>query len=82
MWYIYLPIGLIVGGVAIFCLMYFLPSSKVKSINEKVENITKTVTTVATLTGSALMIYNNLNKAHDILGTVKRNAPYVPKKKK
>ena len=41
MWYIWLPIGLIVGGVAIFCLMYFFPSSKVKSINEKVENITK-----------------------------------------
>ena len=52
------------------------------STMRKVENITKNVTTVATLTGSALMIYNNLNKAHDILGTVKRNEPYVPKKKK
>ena len=52
------------------------------STMRKVENITKNVTTVATLTGSALMIYNNLNKAHDILGTVKRNEPYVPKNKK
>ena len=52
------------------------------STMRKVENITKNVTTVATLTGSALMIYNNLNKAHDIVGTVKRNEPYVPKKKK
>ena len=52
------------------------------STMRKVENITKNVTTVATLTGSALMIYNNLNKAHNILGTVKRNEPYVPKKKK
>ena len=52
------------------------------STMRKVENITKNVTTIATLTGSALMIYNNLNKAHDIIGTVKRNEPYVPKKKK
>ena len=52
------------------------------STMRKVENITKNVTTVATLTGSALMIYNNLNKAHEIVGTVKRNEPYVPKKKK
>ena len=42
------------------------------STMRKVENITKNVTTVATLTGSALMIYNNLNKARDIVGTVKR----------
>ena len=42
------------------------------STMRKVENITKNVKTVATLTGSALIIYNNLNKAHDILGTVKR----------
>ncbi len=41
MWYIWLPIGLIAGGVAIFGLMNFLPSSKVKKINEKVESITK-----------------------------------------
>ena len=52
------------------------------STMQKVENLTKNVTTIATLTGSALMIYNNLNKAHDIIGTVKRNEPYVPKKKK
>ena len=52
------------------------------STMRKVENFTKNVTTIATLTGSALMIYNNLNKAHDIVGTVKRNQPYVPKKKK
>lgn len=52
------------------------------STMRKVENLTKNVTTIATLTGSALMIYNNLNKAHDIIGTVKRNEPYVPKKKK
>ena len=42
------------------------------STMRKIENITKNVTTVATLTGSALMIYNNLNKAHDILDTVKK----------
>ena len=42
------------------------------STMRKVENITKNVTTVATLTGSVLMIYNNLNKAHDILDTVKK----------
>ena len=42
------------------------------STMRKVENITKNATTVATLTGSALMIYNNLNKARDIVGTVKR----------
>ena len=52
------------------------------STMRKVENFTKNVTTIATLTGSALMIYNNLNKAHDIVGTVTRNQPYVPKKKK
>ena len=42
------------------------------STMRKVENLTKNVTTIATLTGSALMIYNNLNKAYDIVGTVKR----------
>ena len=42
------------------------------STMRKVETIAKNVTTVATLTGSALMIYNNLNKAHNILDTVKR----------
>ena len=42
------------------------------STMRKVENLTKNVTTIATLTGSALMIYNNLNKAHDIVGTVKK----------
>ena len=42
------------------------------STMRKIENIAKNVTTVATLTGSALMIYNNLNKAHDILDTVKK----------
>lgn len=42
------------------------------STMRKIENITKNVTTVATLTGSVLMIYNNLNKAHDILDTVKK----------
>ena len=42
------------------------------STMQKIEKITKNVTTVATLTGSALMIYNNLNKAHDILDTVKK----------
>ena len=52
------------------------------STMRKVENFTKNVTTVATLTTSALLIYTNLNKAHDILGTVKRKEPYVPKKKK
>lgn len=41
------------------------------STMRKIENITKNITTVATLTGSVLMIYNNLNKAHDILDTVK-----------
>lgn len=48
----------------------------------KVENIAKNTATIATLTGSALLIYNNLNKAHEIVGTVTRNQPYVPKKKK
>ena len=38
----------------------------------KVENLAKNTTTIATLTGSALLIYNNLNKAHEIVGTVKR----------
>ena len=52
------------------------------STMRKVEKFTKNVTTVATLTTSALLIHNNLNKAHDILGTVKRKEPYVPKKKK
>lgn len=52
------------------------------STMRKVENITKNVKTVATLTTSALLIYNNLNKAHDIIGTVKRNEAYVSKKKK
>ena len=52
------------------------------STMRKVENFTKNVTTVATLTTSALLIYTNLNKAHNIVGTVKRNQPYVPKKKK
>ena len=42
------------------------------STMRKVENFTKNVTTIATLTGSALMIYNNLNKAHDIVDSVKR----------
>lgn len=42
------------------------------STMRKVENITKNITTVATLTGSVLMIYNNLNKAHNILDTVKK----------
>ena len=41
------------------------------STMRKIENITKNITTIATLTGSVLMIYNNLNKAHDILDTVK-----------
>ena len=48
----------------------------------KVENIAKNTATIATLTGSALLIYNNLNKAHEIIGTVTRNEPYVSKKKK
>ena len=48
----------------------------------KVEKVAKNAATIATLTGSALLIYNNLNKAHDIVGTVTRNQPYVPKKKK
>ena len=52
------------------------------STMRKVEKVTKNVTTVATLTTSALLIYTNLNKAHNIVGTVKRNQPYVPKKKK
>ena len=52
------------------------------STMRKVEKLTKNVTTVATLTTSALLIHSNLKKAHDILGTVKRNKPYVPKKKK
>ena len=52
------------------------------STMRKVEKLTKNVTTVATLTTSALLIYTNLNKAHNIVGTVKRNQPYVPKKKK
>ena len=52
------------------------------STMRKVENLTKNVTTIATLTGSALMIYNNLNKANGIVGTVKINQPFVPKKKK
>ena len=42
------------------------------STMRKVENFTKNVTTIATLTGSALMIYNNLNKTNTIIGTVKR----------
>ena len=42
------------------------------STMRKIENIAKNVTTVATLTGSVLTIYNNLNKAHDILDTVKK----------
>ena len=46
------------------------------SMMRKVENFTKNVTTIATLTTSALLIYNNLDKAHNILDTVK------PKKKK
>ena len=41
MWYIWLPVGLIVGSVVVFCLMKYLPSSKMKNINEKVENLTK-----------------------------------------
>ena len=52
------------------------------STMRKIENFTKNVTTIATLTGSALMIYNNLNKANGIVGTVKINQPFVPKKKK
>lgn len=42
------------------------------STMRKIENFTKNVTTIATLTGSALMIYNNLNKAQNIIDTVKR----------
>ena len=42
------------------------------STMRKVENFTKNVTTIATLTGSALMIYNNLDKAHNILDRVKK----------
>ena len=42
------------------------------STMRKIENIAKNVTTVATLTGSVLTIYNKLNKAHDILDTVKK----------
>ena len=42
------------------------------STMRKVENFTKNVTTVATLTTSALLIYTNLNKAHKILDTVKK----------
>lgn len=42
------------------------------STMQKIERFTKNVTTIATLTGSALMIYNNLNKSNDIIGTVKR----------
>ena len=41
MWYIWLPVGLIVGSVAVFCINKYLPSSKMKNINEKVENITR-----------------------------------------
>ena len=52
------------------------------STMRKVEKFTKNVTTVATLTTSALLIHNNLSKAHDILGKVERNKPYLPKKKK
>lgn len=52
------------------------------STMRKIENFTKNVTTIATLTGSALMIYNNLNKANGIVGTVKINQSFVPKKKK
>ena len=42
------------------------------STMRKVENFTKNVTTVATLTTSALLIYTNLDKAHNILDTVKK----------
>ena len=48
----------------------------------KVENIAKNTATIATLTGSALLIYNNLNKAHDIVGKVTRNESYAYLKKK
>ena len=39
MWYIWLPIGLIVGAGVVFGLMNFLPSSKVKNINNKAKRI-------------------------------------------
>ena len=39
--YIWLPVGLIIGAGVVFCLMYFLPSSKIKKIDEKVDAITK-----------------------------------------
>lgn len=42
------------------------------STMRKVESFTKNVTTIATLTTSALLIYSNLNKAHNIVDTVKR----------
>lgn len=42
------------------------------STMRKVENFTKNVTTIATLTTSALLIYTNLDKAHNILDTVKK----------
>ena len=42
------------------------------STMRKVENFTKNVTTIATLTTSALLIYTNLDKAHNILNTVKK----------
>ena len=42
------------------------------STMRKVENFTKNVTTIATLTTSALMIYTNLDKSHNILDTVKK----------
>lgn len=48
----------------------------------KVENVAKNAATIATLTGSALLIYNNLNKAHDIVGKVTRNESYAYLKKK
>ena len=48
----------------------------------KVEKVAKNAATIATLTGSALLIYNNLNKAHDIVGKVTRNESYAYLKKK
>ena len=42
------------------------------STMRKLENFTKNVTTIATLTGSVLTIYNNLNKAQKIVDKVKK----------
>lgn len=43
-----------------------------KSTMRKVESFTKNVTTIATLTTSALLIYNNLDKANNILDKAKK----------